>query len=83
MFFSMQSHCEMYQILTRNTNTSFFLYNHKEASVKFFDFANQDFARMVSQRLRNFAGTKYTIPITAYRIFSTKTDTTPLVLILP
>ena len=40
MFYSMASNCKMYQILTRSTNTSIFLYHHSKASVKFVDFAN-------------------------------------------
>ena len=37
---------------------------------------------MASKSSWNVAG-QYSIPITAYNIFSTQTDTTPLVLILP
>ena len=37
----------------------------------------------VSKRPWNFVAKKYIIPITAYEIFSTSTDTTPVLLILP
>ena len=40
MFFLIASNFEMYQILTRSTNTSIFLYDHSEASVKSVDFTN-------------------------------------------
>ena len=40
MFFSVASNCEMYSILSRNTNTSVFLYDHNKTSVKFVNFAN-------------------------------------------
>ena len=61
-------------------DTPIFLYNHSEASVKFVDFANWNLTWMVSKRSWNGASW-YSIPITAYKIFSIQT--TPLVLILP
>ena len=63
-------------------DTHIFLYNHSEASVKFVDFANWNLTWMVSKRSWNVAG-QYSISITAYKMFITETDTTPLVLILP
>ena len=45
--------------------------DRSENSVKFVDFANENLAQMVGKRPWNFAGTKYSIPTTAYKIFST------------
>ena len=52
-------------------DTPIFLYNHNDATLKFVDFANQNLTWMVSKRSWNFAGKQYSIPITAYEIFST------------
>ena len=51
-------------------DTPIFLYNHSEASVKFVDFAILNHTWMVSKRPWNVEG-QNSIPITAYKIFST------------